>query len=441
MENHNNIVFAACMVVLAISMFVPATNGSVINRFELCHYLNGTCELECEFKFVHKWGLSLCSNLLDSCCAPDYLVKLMNARKTTTTTTTTTTTPPPIEVVLTDRPQSDSASNYIPNHINKGGSKSRKGAWPWQVSLRYYTGAYMCGGALINDRWVVTAAHCLKGEEEHVSRWRVTIGVTNLEYEGENKLDMPVEKIILHENFRASKEKTSNENPNKTIPFHKHYAYDIALVKLSKPVDLTSPYSRAICLPGDARQGQYPTENNNSLMKKKSTSFQDRRNVQDPNREGYFNHIRNFPRPPVYYGNIFNRIRRQVSEKEDNHVDLLEVERNGVCWVTGWGDTKANENDYMLREVKGHVISSSKCSAFWKSELDENMLCFGDGTHGPCMGDSGSPLSCQYKGRFYLVGIVSWGTEECNRQGYPSVFTRVTSFQDWIERKISSQDI
>lgn len=148
--------------------------------------------------------------------------------------------------------------------------------------------------------------------------------------------------FFQHELFRATKEKSQNENSNKTLPFHKHYAYDIALIKLSKPVDLASPYSRAICLPGDAKQGQYPTENNNPFMKKKNTAFQDKSNAQDPNREGYFNHIRNFPRPPVYYGNIFNRIRRQVSDNEDNHVDLLEVERNGVCWVTGWGETKGS---------------------------------------------------------------------------------------------------
>uniref|UniRef100_A0A2K6M670 Chymotrypsin like n=1 Tax=Rhinopithecus bieti TaxID=61621 RepID=A0A2K6M670_RHIBE len=34
------------------------------------------------------------------------------------------------------------------------------GSWPWQVSLQDSSGFHFCGGSLIRQSWVVTAAHC-----------------------------------------------------------------------------------------------------------------------------------------------------------------------------------------------------------------------------------------------------------------------------------------
>jgi secreted trypsin-like serine protease len=39
------------------------------------------------------------------------------------------------------------------------GNTAIRGQFPWQVSL-IIDFAYFCGGSLISDEWVLTAAHC-----------------------------------------------------------------------------------------------------------------------------------------------------------------------------------------------------------------------------------------------------------------------------------------
>lgn len=42
-----------------------------------------------------------------------------------------------------------------------GGSLSYNGQWPWTVALKVGN-SFLCGGTLIADQWVVTAAHCVE---------------------------------------------------------------------------------------------------------------------------------------------------------------------------------------------------------------------------------------------------------------------------------------
>ena len=56
---------------------------------------------------------------------------------------------------------------HLDSHRIVGGQEAVQGGWPWQVSLRL-SGRHMCGGTLIDDRWVLTASHCFQRLEENI---------------------------------------------------------------------------------------------------------------------------------------------------------------------------------------------------------------------------------------------------------------------------------
>jgi len=53
--------------------------------------------------------------------------------------------------------RSSNITNVGPYIIN--GQWAARGAWPWQVMLKV-NGSFYCGGVVIDNRWILTAAHC-----------------------------------------------------------------------------------------------------------------------------------------------------------------------------------------------------------------------------------------------------------------------------------------
>lgn len=70
-----------------------------------------------------------------------------------------------------------------------------------------------------------------------------------------------------------------------------------------------------------------------------------------------------------------------------------------------------------------------------------NIICAGGRKQDTCRGDSGGPLvrdvSENYNINWYLYGITSFGTKSCGLEGIPGVYTRVTSYMDWIREQVA----
>uniref|UniRef100_A0A3B3ZCQ1 pancreatic elastase II n=1 Tax=Periophthalmus magnuspinnatus TaxID=409849 RepID=A0A3B3ZCQ1_9GOBI len=112
---------------------------------------------------------------------------------------------------------------------------------------------------------------------------------------------------------------------------------------------------------------------------------------------------------------------------------------NGTpCYVTGWGRlTTSGPGAIILQQALLPVVSYEICSQedWWSFLLTRDMVCAGgDGIKSSCMGDSGGPLNCQSSdGSWEVHGVVSFGSGQgCNVVKKPSVFTRVSAYNDWI---------
>ncbi|XP_068193692.1 prostasin-like [Antennarius striatus] len=108
-----------------------------------------------------------------------------------------------------------------------GGDDAPVGAWPWMASL--HLEEHICGGSLINNQWVLTAAHCVDSDVP-LTDYDIFLGRQNQMGSNPNEVMRKASKIIIHPQY----------NP-------KEVYNDIALIQLSGPVNFTN-FIRPVCL-------------------------------------------------------------------------------------------------------------------------------------------------------------------------------------------------
>jgi hypothetical protein len=115
-----------------------------------------------------------------------------------------------------------------------GGTAAAAGAFPFQVQIAAAGNPHVCGGSLINDRWVVTAGHCVTSGDTLIpaSSFTVTLGEHDrIAFEG-NEQVRSVSARLRHPGYNLSS----------------LYHNDIALLQLSTPVTLNQ-WVNTIALP------------------------------------------------------------------------------------------------------------------------------------------------------------------------------------------------
>ncbi|XP_067362332.1 coagulation factor IX isoform X2 [Channa argus] len=234
-----------------------------------------------------------------------------------------------------------------------GGVLEKIGGSPWQVLIRRSDGYGFCGGTLVSDRWVVSAAHCFEESADHI-----TIGDLDKQRPDPGEQLIKVQKVFTHPHFHSFT-----------------FDSDIALIYLTQPVH-RRPTAVPACLP-DAHLSKY----------------------------------------------------------------LLKDDNRGV--VTGWGVTKyLGRSSRFLRKVTLPVVSHNVCTRSTEQVITDNMFCAGyqEASKDACSGDSGGPFVVNYRGTWFLTGVVSWG-EQCATTGKYGVYTRLGNFLTWIRDTMERPDL
>ncbi|KAM8837218.1 serine protease 33 [Spinachia spinachia] len=110
-----------------------------------------------------------------------------------------------------------------------GGESALEGAWPWQVDIQS-AGAHICGGSIITESWVLSAAHCFPNPSD-VGSYTIYAGRYQLNGINRNQLARSVGQVVVPAGYI---------NPQQ--------GQDLALVHLSSPV-IWSDYVQPVCLP------------------------------------------------------------------------------------------------------------------------------------------------------------------------------------------------
>jgi secreted trypsin-like serine protease len=264
-----------------------------------------------------------------------------------------------------------------------GGTPVPEGKYPWQVrifsSMDDQKG--LCGGSLISDQWVLTAAHCAVEDASLTENLKpvdsLVVGYGSIDRTQTTKVES--EKIVVNPLFLAHGLESGG---------------DLALIKLqtpiqggAKPIDLADP----------------------TLDKKLLT--------------------RGAKVTVTGWGAIWDPDDKEV-------MDLLSK----LTPQTELGD-KVNF-PLKLHEVDIQVMDPDECRAMYQAShlnIHDSEICAmkPGAASNSCYGDSGGPLIVYATDpkRYVQVGVVSWG-DRCARLGNPNVFARVSSFNDWINETI-----
>lgn len=277
-----------------------------------------------------------------------------------------------------------------------GGEEAIGDSWTWQVAIYNKNTKALCGGSLISQRWVLTAAHCIG--TPNASDYTVIEGRKRL-MDGKEDQKLAVRRVIPYPDYTPGEIQV---RPN-----------DIALVELANP-------AKSIPVP---------------LAESESAAA-----LESPGKEAIV----------TGYGALRSAIPKRDPVTHQVQVDPTTKQPVLVFADTQEDVTPANSSslqdpEFKLRQVKLQLVGWQECrdANNHVSEkdrpfdwIDQHQICAGvpEGGKDACQGDSGGPLVARNEKGFWVqVGVVSGGFR-CAVRGFPGIYTRVSTYASWLRQ-------
>ncbi len=269
--------------------------------------------------------------------------------------------------------------------ISGGEPVADDGAWPWQVRLfdSHDPQSGFCGGSLISDQWVLTAAHCVV--EFGKTTQKVVVGYGSVY---QSKLQMVDAEKVVSNPLYGTDEKG-----------------DLALIKLKEPLKNVTTITLA-----DAATEQKVTGPKAQLTVTGWGALWDFQGFE----------------AAMYTRSGLRMVspRKLLTRNELASPDQLREVTIDVI-----------PND----ECKASYVAFGEATSA-DLTITENEICAGSpsGAKDSCYGDSGGPLVASLgDGKGYVqVGIVSWGVQ-CGNPALPGVYSRISQFTKWISETMA----